>query len=58
MGEVLRFVTPDGGKKVSEKKHETIFADNSILRLFLVKFRFKKPVLSSAKCAQNKHKKN
>ena len=32
--------------------------NDSILRPFLVKFRFGRPVLSSAKHAQNKHKKH
>ena len=31
---------------------------DSILRPFLIKFRFERPVLSSAKRAQNKHKKH
>ena len=36
-----------------------VFCKNdSILRSFLVKFRFECPVLSSAKRAQNKHKKH
>ena len=58
MGELLKFVTLHG---VSEKNAKlfTFFAKNdSILRPFLVKFRFERPVLSSAKRAQNKHKKN
>ena len=49
MGEVLKFVTLDGGLR---KK------TFSILRPFLVKFRFECPALSSAKRAQNKHKKH
>ena len=44
MGEELKFVTLDGGLR--------------ILRPFLVKFRFERPILSSAKRAQNKHKKH
>ena len=45
----------------SQKKTQKIcvFCKNDlILRLFLVKFRFERPVLSSAKCTQNKHKKH
>ena len=48
MGEVLNFVTLEGGLKKND----------SIFRPFLVKFRFERPVLSSAKRAQNKHKKH
>ena len=59
MGEVLKFVTLDG---VSEKKTQKSFCifckNNSILRPFWVKLRFKKPVLNSSKRAQNRHKKN
>ena len=59
MGEVLKFVTLDG---VLEKQRKKIFAffckNDSILRPFLVKFWFERPVLSSAKRAQNKHKKH
>ena len=57
VGEVLKFVTLDG---VSEKKKFfCVFCKNdSILRPFLVKFRLERPVLSSAKRAQNKHKKH
>ena len=47
MGDVLKFVTLDGSLRKND----------SILRPFLVKFRFEWPVLSSAKRAQNKHKK-
>ena len=47
LGEMLKFVTLDG---VSEK-------NDSILRPLSVKFRFERPVLSSAKRAQNKYKK-
>ena len=58
MGEVLKFVTLEG---VSEKKKQKriffFFCKNdSILRPFLFKFRFERPILSSAKRAQNKHK--
>ena len=57
MGELLKFVTLHG---VSEKNAKNfLFCKNeSILRPFLVKFRFERPVLSSAKREQNKHKKN
>ena len=48
MGEVLKFVTLDKGLG---KKWPN-------LKTFLVKFWFEKPVLSSAKRAQNTHKKN
>ena len=48
IGEVLKFVTLDGG----------LGKNDPIIRPFLVKFRFEKPVLSSAKRAQNKYKKN
>ena len=55
MGELLKFVTLDGGLKKKRKK--SFFCKNdSILRPFLFKFRFKRPFLSSAKRAQNKHK--
>ena len=56
MGEVLKFVTLDGGLR-KKRKNKLFFCQNdSILRPFLFKFRFEKPVLSSAKRAQNKHK--
>ena len=59
MGEVLKFVTLHGGLRKKRKKNSCVFCKNdSILRPFLVKFRFERPVLSSAKCAQNKHQKN
>ena len=59
MGEVLRFVTPDGGLRKKYAKKFCLFCkNNSILIPFQVKFCFKRPVLSSAKCVQNKHKKN
>ena len=48
MGEVLKSVTLDGGLRKND----------SILRPFLVKFWFERPVSSSAKRAQNKHKKH
>ena len=59
MGEVLKFVTLDGGLRKEMQKNFCFFCENdSILRPFLVKFRFERPVLSSAKRAQNKHKKH
>ena len=59
MGEVLKFVTLDGGLTKKNAKKFCVFCKNdSILRRFLVKFRFECPVLSSAKRAQNKHKKH
>ena len=55
MGEVLKFVTLDGDLR--KKKFVFFFAKNdSILRPFLFKFSSERPVLSSAKRAQNKHK--
>ena len=54
MGEVLKFVTLDGGLR----KKNFFCKNDSILRSFLVKFRFEYPILSSAKRAQNKHKKH
>ena len=54
MGEVLKFMTPDGGLRKETQKNFCVFCkNNSILRLFSVKFRFERPVLSSAKRAQN-----
>ena len=59
MGEVLQFVTPDGGLRKKTQTNFCVFCkNNSILRPFEVKFQFERPVLSSAKRAQNKHKKN
>ena len=59
MGEVLKFVTLDKGLRKKTRKNFCMFCkNNSILRPFLVKFRFEKPVLSSAKRAQNKLKKH
>ena len=59
MGEVLKFVSSDGGLRKKTLKIFCLFCkNNSILRSFLIKFRFEKPVLSSAQCAQNKHEKN
>ena len=58
MGEVLKFVTLDGGLRKKTQKNFSVFCKNdSILRPFLVKFRFERPVLSSTKRAQNTHKK-
>ena len=54
MGEVLKFVTPDGGlRKKNEKNFYAFCKNNSSLRSFQVKFRFERPVLNSAKRAQN-----
>ena len=59
MGEVLKFVIPDGGLKKKNAKNVCVFRkNNSILRSLYIKFRFERPVLSCAKRAQNKHKKN
>ena len=59
MGEVLKFVTLDGGLSKKAQKNFCVFCKyDSILRPSLVKFRFERPVLSSAKCVQNKHKKH
>ena len=59
MVEVLKFVTIDGDLRKKRKKNFCFLCKNdSILRPFLVKFWFECPVLSSAKRAQNKHKKH
>ena len=59
MEEVLKFVTLDGGLRKRTQKNFCVFCKNdSILRPFLVKFWFRRPVLSSTKRAQNKHKKH
>ena len=59
MGEVLKIATLDRGLRKKMQKNFCVFCRNdSILRPFLVKFRFERPVLSSAKRAQNKHKKH
>ena len=58
MGEVIKFVTPYGSQKNALKIFFVFYKNNSILRPFLINFRFEIPVLSSAKHAQNKHKKN
>ena len=56
MGEVLKFVTLDEGLRKKSKKNCFFCKNDSILRPFLFKFWFERPVLSSAKRAQNKHK--
>ena len=59
MVEVLKFVALDGGLRKKRKKFFYVFCKNdSILRPFLVKFRFESPVLSNANRTQNKHKKH
>ena len=57
MDGVLKFVTLDGSLRKKKQKKLFFFRKNdSILRPFLFKFPFERPVLSSAKRAQNKHK--
>ena len=56
MGEVLKFMNLNGGLRKKRKKSFFFFKNDSILRPFLFKFQFERPVLSSAKRAQNKHK--
>ena len=57
MVEVLKFVTfGRGSQKKNAKKFLLFLQKYSILRPFSFKFRFERPVLSSAKRAQNKHK--
>ena len=58
MGEVLKFVTLRGGLRKKRKKICVFSKNDLILRPFLVYFRFERPVLSSSKREQNKHKKN
>ena len=59
MDDVLKFVTLDGGLRKKKHKDFCVFCKNdSILRTFLVKFWFERPVLSSVQRAQNKHKKH
>ena len=59
MGEVSKFVTRHGSLSKKRKKIFAFFCkNNSSLRPFLVKLQFERPVLSCAKRAQNKHKKN
>ena len=58
MDDVLKFVTLDEGLRKKKHKDFCVFCKNdSILRPFLVKFWFERPVLSSVQRAQNKHKK-
>ena len=58
MNEVLKFVTSDGvSEKKTQKKICGFCKNESIFRPFLVTFWFERPILSSAKRAQNKHKK-
>ena len=56
MGEVLKFMTFDGGLRKKTQKKFFFCKNDSILRPFLFKSRFERTVLSSAKRAQNKHK--
>ena len=57
--EVLKFCDFGRGSQKKKSKKNCVFRkNNSILRTFLVKCWFEKPVLSSAQRAQNKHKKN
>ena len=59
MDDVLKVVTLDGGLRKKKLKDFCVFCKNdSILRTFLVKFWFERPVLSSVQSAQNKHKKH
>ena len=47
-----------GSQKKRQKNLCFFYKNDSILRPFLVKFRFEWPVLSNKKRAQNKHKKH
>ena len=58
MGEMLKFVTLDVSLRKKTKSCWVFYKNDSILRPLLVKFRFERSVLSSAKRAQNKYKKN
>ena len=59
MGEVLKFATPGGGLRKKHKKSLVFFTKiTQFLDLFKLNFGFERPVLSSAKRAQNTHKKN
>ena len=59
MDDVLKFCDSlRGSQKKKAKKFLRVLQNNSILRPFKVKFRFKRFGLSSAKRAQNKHEKN
>ena len=56
---MLKFVTLGKGLRKKTQKNFCVFCKNdSIFRPFLVRFWFERPVLSSAKRAQNKHKKH
>ena len=55
---MLKFVTLDGGLRKKRKKILRFLQNDSIFRPFLLEFWFERSVLSSAKCAQNKHKKH
>ena len=58
MGGVLKFVTLDEILRKKTQKNFCVFCEKeSILRPFLFKFRFERPILSSANRARNKHKK-
>ena len=57
MSEVLKFKTLEAGISGKNAKKFCVFCkNNSILRPFWIKSRFEKPILSSAKRAQNKQK--
>ena len=59
MVELLKLVTLYGGLRKRTQKIFAFFCKNdSILRTFLVKFWFERPVLSSAKRTKNKFKKH
>ena len=59
IGEVLKFVTHDRSLRKKNATNVCVFCkNNSILRPFQDKFGRERPVLGSAKRAQNKHKKN
>ena len=56
MGQVLKFVTLGGGLRKKNAKKVLRFLQKCLN--FKIFFRFERTVLSSAKRAQNKHKKN
>ena len=59
MYEVLKLLTPDGGlRKKNAKKFLRFLQKQLNFKTFLVKFWFGRPLLGSAKRAQNKRKKN
>ena len=58
LGLVLKFVTPDGSLRKNAKKFLLFLQKQLNFKTCLVKFWFDGSVLSSAKRAQNKHKKN